>query len=64
MKSKKDIWDIEKLETTPVRLSKLSNVVKIISLKKSSYNELIKKVYNISTTDNIGTSDLVKNNWL
>ena len=56
MQSKVDKLDIGKLETAPVDLSKLSNVVKNF-VKKTEYDELVKKVNNISTT---GTSDLVK----
>ena len=50
---------IGKLETNPVDLSKLSDVVKNEVVKKSEYNELIKKVNAIQTTD---TSNLVKKN--
>ena len=57
LKSKVDKLDIGKLETTPVDLSKLSNVVKNDVIKKAEYNELVKKVNNISTT---GTSNLLK----
>ena len=57
LESKVDKLDIGKLETTPVSLSKLSNVVKKDVVKTADYNELIKKVNNISTTD---TSSLVK----
>ena len=56
MQSKVDKLDIGKLETAPVDLSKLSNVVKNF-VKETEYNKLVKKVNNISTTD---TSDLVK----
>ena len=58
MKSKVDKLDIGKIEASPVDLSKLSNVVKNDVVKKTEYDELIKKVKNINTTD---TSDLVKN---
>ena len=57
----KDKIDIVKLETTPVDLSKLSNVVKNDVVKKTEYNELVKNVNNINTTD---TSNLVSKNWL
>ena len=40
--------DIGKLETTPIDLSKLSNVVKNNVVKKTEYDELVKKVNNIS----------------
>ena len=57
MKSKVDKLDVGKLETTPVDLNKLSNVVKNDVVKKTEYNELVKEVNNISTTD---TSNLIK----
>ena len=41
MKSKADKFDIGKLKTTPVDLSKLSNVVKNDVVKKTEYDELI-----------------------
>ena len=44
MKSKVDKLGIGKLETTPVDLSKLSNVVKNDVVKKTEYNELVKKL--------------------
>ena len=57
LKSKVDKLDIGKLEVTPFDSSKLSNVVKHDAIKKTKYNELIKKVFIIDTTD---TNDLVK----
>ena len=57
MKSKVDKLDIGKLEAIPDVISKLSNVVKDDLVKKSEYDELIKKVNNVSTTD---TSNLEK----
>ena len=57
LKSKVDKLVVGKLETTPVGLSKLSNVVKNDFVKKTDYNELIKKVNTIQTTD---ISNLVK----
>ena len=51
MKSQAHKLDIQKLETAPVDLSKLSNVVKIGVVKKTEYNELVKKVNNISNTE-------------
>ena len=48
---------IHKLETTPTDLRKLTNVSKMILLKKAAYNELVRKVNAIYTID---TSDLVK----
>ena len=56
MKSKVDKLGIGKLETTPFDSSKLSNVVKTDVVKKTEYNELVKKVNYISTTD---TSKLI-----
>ena len=56
LKSKVDKVVIGKLETTPVDLSKLGTVVKNEVVKKTEYNELVKKVNNINTTD---ISDLV-----
>ena len=41
LKSKVDKSDIGKLETTPVDLGKLSNVVKNDVVKKTEYNESI-----------------------
>ena len=57
LKSKADKLDIGKLDTTPVDLSTQSNVVKNDVVKKTEYNEFVKKVNNISTTD---TSNLIK----
>ena len=56
MKSKVHELDNAKLETTPVDLSKLSDVVKNDVVKKTDYYELVKNVNTIKTT---GTSDLV-----
>ena len=57
VKSKVDKLDIGKLETTPVDLSKVSNVVKNDVIKNTEYEELVKKVNNINATD---TSELIK----
>ena len=57
LKGKVDNLDIGKLEITPVDLSKLSKVVKNDVVKKTEYNELVKNVNNINTTD---ASNLVK----
>ena len=57
MKSKVGKLDIGKLESTPVDLITLSNVVKNEVVKKTAYDELVKKVNNFNTSD---TSDLVK----
>ena len=59
MKSKVDKLEIGKLETTPVDLSKLSNVVNNDVVRKTEYNELVKKVNNINTTD---AGNLVRKN--
>ena len=57
LKSKVGKLDISKLETTPVNLIKLNKLVKNDVVKKTEYNELVKKVNNSSTTD---SSNLVK----
>ena len=57
LKSKVDKVGIRKLKTTPIDLSKLSDVVKNEIFKKTKYSELIKKVNNINTTD---TSNLLQ----
>ena len=59
--SKVDNLDFDMLVSVPVDLSKLSDVVKNDVAIKTEYNELVKKVNNISTTD---SSNLVKKNWL
>ena len=56
MKSKVDKLDVDKLATVPVDLSKLCDLVNDV-VKKTEYNEFVKKVKNISSTD---TSNLVK----
>ena len=56
LKSKIDKLDIGELETTPVDLSKLSNVVKDDVVKKTDNDELVKNVNAVQTTD---TSNLV-----
>ena len=43
MKSKADKLDIRKLETTPVDLGNLSNVLRNDVIKKTECNELVKK---------------------
>ena len=59
LKSKVDKLDIRKLETA---LLLLNDVTKNEVVQKIEYNELVKKVNSINTTD---TSDLVrKKNWL
>ena len=45
------------METTPIDAIKLSDVVQNKVVKKTKYNELVKKVNNINTTD---TDDSVK----
>ena len=57
MKTKVDKLDIGKLETTPVDLGKLSNVVKNDVVKNTEYDELVKNANPVQTTD---TSDSVK----
>ena len=55
MKSKEDKLDVDKLVTGLVDCSKLSDVVRNDVVKKSEYDGLVKKVYDIKTPD---TSDL------
>ena len=52
IKSKTDKLDIDQLETTPVDLSNLSDVVKVtkIVVKKTVYEKLVKKVNPIDTS--------------
>ena len=57
LKSEGDKLDVDRLVPVPVYLSKLSDAVKTDVVKKTEYNELVKEVNNISTTD---TSNLVK----
>ena len=57
LKSEIDKLDVVKLETFPVDLSKLREVVKNKVVKKTEYNELVKKVNAINTID---TSNLIK----
>ena len=59
--SKVDNLDFDILVPVPVDLSELSDVVKNDVAIKIEYNELVKKVNNISNTD---SSNLVKKNWL
>ena len=56
LKSKLDKLDICKLETTPVDLNKLNDVVKNEVVKKAECNELGKNFDAIQTTD---TSNVV-----
>ena len=48
-KSGFDRLDIDELKTTPLDLSKLTNVVKNLVVKKTVYDELVKKVIGIDT---------------
>ena len=51
LKSKADKLDADNLVPVPADLSKLSGVVKNYVVKKTVYDELVKKVYAIQTTD-------------
>ena len=51
MKSKADKFDIVKLETNLINLGKLGDLVKSEVIKKTAYDELVKKVNAIQTTD-------------
>ena len=55
LKTEVDKLDIEKSAPVPVRLSKLSDVVKNDVVKKTAYDKLVAKV------NNIDTSNIVKN---
>ena len=55
MKSKVDKLDIGKLETTPVNLSKLSNVVKNDVVKKDVYKAKIKHIEDKTDIPNLYT---------
>ena len=59
MKNETDKLNFGKLETTLVHLYQLINTVKKGFVKKTDYDELVKKVSTIQTTD---TSDLVQRN--
>ena len=51
LKTEVDKIDADKLKAVPVDLTKLSNVVKNDVIKKTEYNKLVRKVYNIDTTN-------------
>ena len=57
LKSEFDRLDIDKLESTPVDLIKLTNAVKNEVVEKTVYDQLVKKVDAIQTRDN---TNLVK----
>ena len=57
MKSKVDQLDVDKLVSVLIDLTKLSDVVKNYVVKKTEYDELVKQINAIETTD---TSNLVK----
>ena len=50
LKTEVDKLDIDKLVPVPIDLSKLSNVVKMMLLKKAVYDKLLGKVNNIDTS--------------
>ena len=51
LKSKEDKLDVNKLVPVAVDLRKISDAVKDDVIKKTEYNELVKKVNNVKTTD-------------
>ena len=51
LKTEVDKLDINKLVPVPVDLSKLSDIIKMMLLKKAMYDKLVAKVNNIDTTD-------------
>ena len=55
LKSDCDRLDIEKLETTPVDLYKLSNIIEKEVVKKTVFDKLVKKI-NVIQTNYIGRS--------
>ena len=50
LKAEVDKIDVDKLNTAPVDLSKLSNVVKNKVIKKTVYDKLVAKVNDINTS--------------
>ena len=54
LKSGIDKVDINKIKTTPLDLSKLTNVVKNEVVKETACDELVKKVYDINFFDTSG----------
>ena len=57
MKSKVDKLDVDKLASAPIGLSKLSDVGKMISLKKDVYNAKIENIENkIADITNLATN--------
>ena len=57
LKGKIDKFDVDKLVPSPLDSSKPSDAVKNDVVKKTEYNELVKIVNNVSTTD---TNNLIK----
>ena len=57
MKIKLNQLDVDEMVPVPLDLSKLINVVRNNAVKNTKYDELIKNVSNIKTTD---TNDLIK----
>ena len=51
LKAEADKLDIDKLAPVPVDLTKLSDVVKNVLVKKTVYDKLVEKVNNIDTND-------------
>ena len=56
-KYKADRLDVDKLKPVPVDLKKLSEVVEKEVVKKTKYNELVKKVYAIYTSKIVNKKD-------
>ena len=50
LKTEVDKLDVDKLTSVPIDLSKLSNVVKNDFVKKTVYDKLVAKIYNIDTS--------------
>ena len=60
LENKVNKLDVDKLIPVPLDLSKLSGVVKICVVKKTFYDELVKKFNGIQTTDTILKADYEK----
>ena len=58
LKTEVDKLDIDKLASIPADLSKLSNLIKTVVVKKTVYDKLVAKV-NAIPLNNIDTSDFV-----
>ena len=60
LKTEVDKWDIDKLMSIPVDLSKLSDVVKNV-IKEAIYDKLVAKISNIDTNNSVLKTKYEKN---